>query len=333
MKLALIQDYHNNFYDTYKELEKRYDLQMFGESYFKIPKDINNFEWKHKQIGRFYFANPFTLYKALKGHTKAIIKDFSQPMSITAILVCRLLGIKYSITLQKMDWFKKRPLLLKLLIKLVIKKDTPIIARITESFYTAKLYFNNVHYIPFAVSSKIPYKYTNHHTKRILCVGKLNDPNKNHILLIKALEQMEGNFELTIVGSMKKKTPYYYKLQQAMMSSINKIYMIPNLSQGNLALEYMKADLFVLPTIQEPANYSVLEAMSYGLPTISSSGNGTACYLHKYSVFRSKDIDSLRQTLLTTMHTLDYLRGYNLNSARVNHNPEKIVKEIMEVIR
>ena len=332
-KLALIQDYHNNFYDTYKELEKHYDLEMFGESYFKIPKDINNSLWETKQIGRLYLANPFTLYKALKGHTKAIIKDFSQPKSVIAILICRLLGIKYTITLQKMEWFNKRPLLLKLLIKLIIKKDTPIMARISEGYYQASLYFDNVTYVPFAVTRKIPNQYTKRDTIRVLCVGKLNDPNKNHVQLIKALDESDQRFELTIVGSMKKKTPYYYKLQKAMLSSMHTMYIQRDLSKGEIALEYMRADLFILPTIREPANYSVLEAMSYGLPVISSSGNGTASYLNQFYVFWANDKKSLKEILKRIVPNLKTAMNENLGLARTNHNQKLIVNKMLKVIQ
>lgn len=331
--LALIQDYHTNFYATYKELEKHYDLEMFGTSYFKIPKDINNKLWETKQIGRFYLANPFKLYKLLKGHKQAIIKDFSQPKSVIAIIICRLLGIKYSITLQKMDWFNKHPLLLKLLIKLVIKRDTPIIARITQGFYEAKRFFYNVTYIPFAIEKKIPNKYYPSDPIRVLCVGKLNDPNKNQIQLIKALNEVDGNFELTLVGSMKSKTPYYHKLLSAMLGSFIKVYLMPNLTRAETEMEYMKADLLILPTLREPANYSVLEAMSYGLPVISGSGNGTSCYIENKQVFWTGESKSLVETISWSLQFLQGIGLRNFYLARKNHNPEKIVKKMMEVIR
>ena len=331
-KLALIQDYHPNFYDTYKELEKHYDLTMYGVSYYDIPKDINNFEWKTSQSGRFYFANPFKLYKLVKGHKQAIIKDFSQPKSLIAIIICTILGIKHSIMIQKMEWFNRHPLVLKILVKLIIGKDTPIIARVREGYDNAKQFFDNVTYIPFAITKKEKVPYTKGANVNVLCVGKLTDENKNQIQLIEALEDIDNDFELTLVGSLKEKSNHYYKIQKTMLSSMNKIFILTNLNKKDMELEYAMTDLYILPTLREPANYSVLEAMSHGLPVISSSGNGSSCYIDKDYVFNSGDKESLAKVINNSLSNLEFMGYRNYKLVEKNHKPKNIVKKIIEVI-
>ena len=52
-----------------------------------------------------------------------------------------------------------------------------------------------------------------------------------------------------------------------------------NLSYQDVQREYQKHDLFVLPSRDEPAAVSHLEAMSHSLPVICSDSNGTQCYI------------------------------------------------------
>ena len=98
-KLALIQDYHPNFYYTYKELEKYYDLTMFGDSYYPVPKDINLVKWKTIRLGKVYVGDTQRLRKLVKGFKQAIVKDY-QFKSLQAINVCKLENIKYCVMLQ-----------------------------------------------------------------------------------------------------------------------------------------------------------------------------------------------------------------------------------------
>lgn len=51
---------------------------------------------------------------------------------------------------------------------------------------------------------------------------------------------------------------------------------VPHACMGRL---FSDADLFVLPSIDEPASVSQLEAMAHGVPAVCSDSNGTACYV------------------------------------------------------
>ena len=145
--LALIQDYHPNFYYTYKELSKYYDLTMFGDSYYPVPKDINLVRWETIKLGKVYIGDAQRLRKLLKGYKLAIVKDY-QFKSLQAINVCKLENIKYCVMLQTIT----KPLVLNLF-RRFIGKDTPIIFSVDVDIDKAK-WFKNVSYIPFSIEVK-----------------------------------------------------------------------------------------------------------------------------------------------------------------------------------
>jgi len=294
--LALIMDYHPNFYDTYKELEKHYDLTMFGSSYYPVPSDINFVEWETKRLGSVYVGSTIKLHLLLKGFKLAIIKDMFQPKSLTAVNVCKRKKIKYIVVIQTIT----KPYLLPF-VKMVVGKDTPIVCSI-DNTEIVKKYFNNVSYIPLSI--KIPNNYSHVKNKifKVLCVGRLDLERKNQILVIDTLNKMDYNFELVLIGSKQENNAYYKKLIRKSCTSFpTNVYISTNLNKKEVSLEYQCSDLFILATINEPCNYTIVEAMAYGLPVISSLGNCSCSYLNNNNmVFSTQDelISSIEYALL-----------------------------------
>ena len=65
-----------------------------------------------------------------------------------------------------------------------------------------------------------------------------------------------------------------------------------NVERSRMEEEYLKTDLFVIPSTREMASISQLEAMSYSLPVICSDTNGTACYVEDgVNGYQFKDCD------------------------------------------
>ena len=59
----------------------------------------------------------------------------------------------------------------------------------------------------------------------------------------------------------------------------DRVTFLSNLKKEDVAKEYRKADVYVLPSTGEPAAVTPLEAMAYSVPAICGTGNGTAGYI------------------------------------------------------
>lgn len=110
--------------------------------------------------------------------------------------------------------------------------------------------------------------------KIILSVGRLV-PWKGFRLLIKLMPQfLEINpfFRLVIVGDGPDR-----KLLETMMKNLklqNKVFLVGKKSSTELAQYLVAADLFILNTGYEGFSHQIVEAMSHGVPVITTSVGG-----------------------------------------------------------
>ncbi len=136
----------------------------------------------------------------------------------------------------------------------------------------------------------------------ILEIGRY-EKRKNHFLMIDAFEEIlkkYKNIKLTIVGTLdgKFQEDYYTELLNYIKSKkIQEFVTLKyNLQWTQMHEEYMKADLYILPSTNEPAAVSIVEAMGYSIPVICSSGNGTSDYIDEGIdgyVFKDNDLKDL----------------------------------------
>jgi len=104
--------------------------------------------------------------------------------------------------------------------------------------------------------------------KYVLFVGRLV-PEKNCHLLIKAFKKLDTDFKLVIAGDSGHSNGYQGSLVKE--AGGDKRIVFTGLATGRLLQElYTNARLFVLPSSLEGLPVVLLEALSYGLPTICS---------------------------------------------------------------
>jgi glycosyltransferase involved in cell wall biosynthesis len=102
--------------------------------------------------------------------------------------------------------------------------------------------------------------------------------------------------------------------------------------------QYHWADLYVLPSANEPAAVSILEAMSFGLPVICSDQNGTKCYVVEGGngfVFRSGDVQSLSsilETLLSDRRRLLKMGKRSTELVKERHAPDKVYQAFTDLV-
>lgn len=107
---------------------------------------------------------------------------------------------------------------------------------------------------------------------RILFVGQVI-PRKGIHYIIQAFEKLQlPNSELVIVGQGE---PAYLALLKKMISSEHQIRFIGQIPQIELWEYYQNSDVFVFPTVSEGSALVIYEAMSAGLPVITTPNAGS----------------------------------------------------------
>lgn len=116
-------------------------------------------------------------------------------------------------------------------------------------------------------------------------IGKYQT-RKNHFLMVKVIKRLSEQYpdiRLTIAGEMSDHfhEEYYNQLNNYIIDNhLEEIVTLKkNLSKKQVGDEYLKADIFVVPSTGEPASITVIESMAYSVLSISGTDNGTADYI------------------------------------------------------
>ncbi len=150
----------------------------------------------------------------------------------------------------------------------------------------------------------------------IITVGKYV-PRKGHILLLGAIKKLSGyDIRLTFVGQYNN--PETEKMRHLVGKAVevaglkDVVIFIDNLPNEKMEELYRRHDLFVLPAFDEPASYSVLEAMAAKLAVIAGDDNGTSGYIEEGKsgyVFKNRDVDDLAAKIEMAIKDKDALIG------------------------
>ena len=133
-------------------------------------------------------------------------------------------------------------------------------------------------------------------------------PYKNHTLLVEAMailiKRGHKNFHVTILGQTDndEEKRYYTDLQEKVSRLGLKDYfdLRTSVPYDEVPEYYLNNDVFVLASKREQATVSILDSMSYGLATISTSANGTADYIRPGEtgyVFKTNDAQDLSEKI------------------------------------
>jgi colanic acid/amylovoran biosynthesis glycosyltransferase len=108
----------------------------------------------------------------------------------------------------------------------------------------------------------------------LLCVGRLSSA-KCQVLLVQACAQLrdEGlNFSLTMVGDGPDRPRIEQCIAEYKLEGY--IHLTGSLNQVEVRAHFAQADIFVLPSLAEGIPVVLMEAMSSGVPCISTPVNG-----------------------------------------------------------
>ena len=203
-----------------------------------------------------------------------------------------------------------------------------------------------LYYLPFIYEVKnacLKRTYFENDKVRVMTVGKFL-PRKKHILLLEAIKEVgELNaIQLTLIGENSsnehkrelEKVKHYIDLHN--MS--DRVEIKNNLKFSSVQNEYDKHDIFVLPSCQEPAAYSILEAMAHGLAVVCSDSNGTKCYVKNGRtgyIFKSNCVSDLTNKLLLLVADRKKIMDFGRNGVALvkkKHCAENYHDRLMEIV-
>jgi glycosyltransferase involved in cell wall biosynthesis len=111
---------------------------------------------------------------------------------------------------------------------------------------------------------------------QLLCVASLI-PRKGHEMLVETLATIrDRGWRLTCVGSLERDRSTVQRVLARLREHdlVDRVTLAGDLDTAALAVEYDRADVFVLPTFHEGYGMVVAEALARGLPVISTPTGG-----------------------------------------------------------
>ena len=206
--------------------------------------------------------------------------------------------------------------------------------------------FGALRYVPFAMEPQTApeqRQWFREGTINVLNVGKYQD-RKNHGLFLQAIANLSERHPVraTIVGECtttehRREFLEAKKLRRS-LGLDNKVRLKSNMAFWDVQREYAKHDLFVLPSRDEPAGISLLEAMSHSLPVVCSESCGLkACVQPGENgyVFRTDDADHLEECMERIVRDRPRLMAMGARSHEIvvsEHSPAKYVEKIVSIV-
>lgn len=160
----------------------------------------------------------------------------------------------------------------------------------------------------------------------LLSVGELN-VNKNHSLVIKAISGM--NITYVIVGKGEKKE----ELEALAKESGVDLRLMG--FRTDVADFYNAADAYILPSIREGLNVSLMEAMASGLPVACGRIRGNIDLIEVDScLFDPLNITEIRNAIVSTLEDVENLSRQNSEKIRAfdSDTVEKLTSHIYKSI-
>jgi len=166
---------------------------------------------------------------------------------------------------------------------------------------------------------------------KILFVGNLI-PRKGLHTLLDALGKIKSDWELVIVGSPTLDRHYTESIQNRLTSQIK---MLGSLNNDQLAQQFAKSHVLVVPSEYEGFGIVYLEGMGFGLPAIATTSGGAGEIItHGENGFliEKDDSESLAEHLQSLIFNLDLLTQMSLSALeRFKRHPTW--EESMERVR
>lgn len=139
-----------------------------------------------------------------------------------------------------------------------------------------------------------------HQALHLFSVGSLT-PRKGYGDLVRALAHVQGDWRLTIAGSLTL-APDHAREIEALIETLglaDRIRLAGAMNAGDIAAGYTRADVFVTPSHFEGFGMAIAEAISHGLPVVATQEVAAAGALPEGCglIYPAGDADALANRL------------------------------------
>ena len=286
-------------------------------------------------------------------HPDVVIVRERNLLSLATVILCKTMGIKKILLYNQSPIYTKKdkiPMKIKRKIwfslfpkkRITVCRYSPY-PEIDEKYICDKNAYFMPH-VPRTVNLKNR-EYLRNGKVNIFDCGKYRD-YKNHLLLIEAVKILVNqgftNFNVIILGQAinADERSYYDKCRNLVEKyKLESFISLENcVPYDDIPDYYLKSDLFILPSKSEQATVSILDSMSYGLATISTSHNGTADYIKPGvtgEVFQTNNAEDLAQKILIYLRNPGIISAQGRNAfddVRNNFSFEVYYKKFLDII-
>jgi len=197
-------------------------------------------------------------------------------------------------------------------------------------------------YLPYPIKpkSQMKKKLYNKIGPKLLAVGRVDDFRKNYRFLLKAFSLLIKKYpesRLRIVGRVFSTSKLLIKCSKLGLNSF--VDFLGEISNEKIAEEYKRANIFVLTPKQEGLGIVYLEAMSYGLPVITTKCGGPEGIvtngLNGYLI-EQNDLNAFVYAIKKIWDSEETYRkicGQAYNYILEKHNPDKFRKKFIEILK
>ena len=160
---------------------------------------------------------------------------------------------------------------------------------------------------PFDVKEKI---FDGSRKLRVLFVGRVNLA-KGIPYLIEAIKKLKTNIEVVIVGEN------FLNLKE--IGTIpNNVRFISHSPSSEIEKLYQWADVFVFPTLCEGSSLSVYEALSYGLPIITTPNSGSiVSHEREGYIIEPANSDAIAFHINKILESPSLIKTFSINSLKL----------------
>ena len=339
--LFFLPRYHTNLVGiTNYFFEKRIKTKFFTlsksqiENYtYSIPQIIPKISFNF--FLRFTFLNYFKIIKTLrkKKYDLIVIRLCNFQFDICLPIFLKLFtNIKFLFYSQTdLDYYFNLNLYKKIKYFIYLNLFN---SKIITPVFDIKKFKHNKYFLPFPFILKMKnQKIRKTNYLKILTIGKFQE-RKNFFLLLKVLENINFKFKLIIIGQItnSEQKCLYRKIKNYINNKklSDKVKLNVNVDHKKIDKYYNWCDFFILPSTNEPASISTLEALSFKKPVICSSNNGSKYYIQDDDngyIFKDNNTISLKNKIIKMNKNLKNL-NLILRKDKSHYLNENFLKKI-----